>query len=896
MGNEPVLSPRSTRAQWSSPHTSGIASVDVAVQEDFAAAVAPPFPEVVRPVPARVKWRELGELAPVLLQLSLAALVIRRFELENRSFFQVFLLAAIAFPINALLTLRYRLPFFAALSLGTIGLVFGAHNGAMLVAVGVVLIGVCHLPIRLNWRVAILVGLGAALALSRDGRISSVLAPEVWPILGSMFMFRLALYLHGLRHDPAPPSVARTLAYFFMVPNVCYPLYPVVDYTTFGRTHFDREASEIYERGMKWIARGLFQLILYRFVYLHVTLDVTQIKSLGDVVQAVLGTFFLYLRVSGQFHLIVGMLHLFGFNLPETHRLYFLASSISDFWRRINIYWKDFMMKLVFYPSFFRIRKRSSDRTALVVATMLVFLATWLLHSYQWFWLRSEFPITPQDIIFWGLLGGLVVVNTLWESTRGRKRSLGAARKGWRAPLALRTTGTFILLCVLWSLWSADSLVDWVWMWTRATHIERGDVLVLLALLVVALAITGVVWDARIAVRTEPAPFYKRPAVQTTGLLVSLLLFTVPSLQQQAGPRLAGVVRSLQSAALNKGDRALQQKGYYEKLDNNGRLSMQLWNVEVSRPPGMRPLSETRSYRLRQDDFLGYDLAPLTQAVVIGKTMTVNRWGMRDKDYALEKPVDTRRIAMTGPSFTMGTGVSDDSTYDALLERELNESSSTSPHFEVLNFGVAAYSLLQQVRTLDEKGYRFQPDIVVLADGRNPEGPIVQNLSRALSNRTTGVYPGLDSIIARAGVRDVGKPGIPVPTEQLRRVARAMGIKVRMPWREVDLRLYTVAGDIIDWSFRHVAQEARAHGAIPVFVDGAMPSDTSVADTPMTRSARAAGVVVIKLSSIWQGQPLPELEIGSWDLHPNGRGMHLIARGLYREFDRKPELNQALGH
>jgi D-alanyl-lipoteichoic acid acyltransferase DltB (MBOAT superfamily) len=887
---------RRSYAQQSTLGASGIVSANPVLQEEYVDAVAPTYSGAERPARTAVQWRELEKIAPVLLQLALAALVIRQFHLENRSLFQVFLLAAVAFPIHALLELRYRLPFFAALSLGTIGLVFGAYNGATLVAVGVMLIAVCHLPLRLGWRVVILLSMGAVLALSRYGTIPSFLAPEVWPILGSMFMFRLALYLHDLKHDPTPPSVARSLAYFFMLPNVCYPLYPVVDYTAFGRTHYDRKASEIYERGMKWIARGLLQLILYRFVYLHVALDVTEIRNLGDVVQALLGTFFLYLRVSGQFHLVVGMLHLFGFALPETHRLYFLASSVSDFWRRINIYWKDFMMKLVFYPSFFRIRKRKHERVALVLSTMLVFTATWLLHSYQWFWLRSQFPITPQDILFWGLLGGLVVVNTLWERKRGRNRTLRATKQRWRASLAVRTTGTFILLCVLWSLWSADSLVDWLWMWTRSTHVGRGDILLLLSLLVVGLAIAGVGWDGRIATRTESVPFYKRPAVQTAALLVSLLLLTAPTLHERVSPPLASVLRSLQSAALNKGDAALQQKGYYEKLDNTGRLSVQLWDAEARRPPGMLPLSETRSYRPRQDDFLGYDLAPLTRAIVIGKAMTVNRWGMRDRDRALEKPIGTRRIAMTGPSFTMGTGISDDSTYGAFLERDLNRSSSARHNFEVLNFGVAAYSILQQVRTLDEKVYRFQPDVVVLADSHNPEGPIVQGLSLAILNHTTGVYPGLDSIIAKAGVRDVGRAGIPVPTERLRQVARAMGMKVRMPWREVELRLYTVTDDVIDWAFRHAAQEARAHGAIPVFVDGAMPSDTSAAATPMIRSARAAGVIVIELSDIWRGQPLPELEIGPWDPHPNERGMQLIARGLSREFDRQPQLNLALHH
>ena len=36
-----------------------------------------------------------------------------------------------------------------------------------------------------------------------------------------------------------------------------------------------------------------------------------------------------------QFHLVIRMLYLFGFRLHETHHRYLLASSFTDFWRRI---------------------------------------------------------------------------------------------------------------------------------------------------------------------------------------------------------------------------------------------------------------------------------------------------------------------------------------------------------------------------------------------------------------------------------------------------------------------------------------------------------------------------------------------------------------------------------
>ena len=828
-----------------------------------------------------VSGAQIRTVLVVLGQLALSALIIRQFQLESRTFYNVFLLATGAFAVHALLPLKHRLAFFAFVSLAGIALVFGPRNGAMLVAVGLILIATCHLPVRFAIRVGLLLGMTAVLALSRAGKLPPVVAADVWPILGSMFMFRLALYLHALKHDPTPPTVARTLAYFFMLPNVCYPLFPVVDYATFTRTYYDADAAEIYQRGTKWITRGLIHLLIYRFVYLHLSLDVTQIKGLGDVVQAVLATFFLYLRVSGQFHLIAGLLHLFGFNLPETHRLYYLASSITDYWRRINIYWKDFMMKLAFYPSFFRLRRIGGDRTALIWSTIFVFVATWLLHSYQWFWLQAVFPITAPDMLFWALLGGLVVVNSLREAKRGRKRTLKADKTVWSPSLAVRVAGTFTLLCVLWSLWSTESLVDWLWMWRQATHVQLRDIILIAMLLAVGLAIGGVVWDAPVSKKTGPVRWYLRPDVRTVGVLAALLVVRIPSVQESSGVRIAGVLQSLQSVALNSRDRALQQKGYYEKLDNRGGLSMQLWGTVEQAPPGLLSLSDTKMYR-RLDDFLGYDLKPLSSAIIQGKPETTNRWGMRDRDYTMEKPAGTLRIALSGPSFTMGTGVEDGETYDAYLESALNRDAAAKTHYEVLNFGVAAYSLLHQMRMLDDRVYQFHPDVVVLADGRLPNGPIVAHLTRALDAHTTGAYPALDSILRSAGIDDFPGRGLPVPIAPLRRAAQAMGIHARMPEREAALRANAVVDDVIAWSFKHMAQQARVHGAVPVFMDGAFPTD-SAADTPMMRSARDAGFVVISLADIWNGPARKSFMVAPWDPHPNARGMQKIADGLYRQ-------------
>jgi D-alanyl-lipoteichoic acid acyltransferase DltB (MBOAT superfamily) len=166
-----------------------------------------------------------------------------------------------------------------------------------------------------------------------------------------------------------------------------------------------------------------------------------------------------------------GMLHLFGFQLPPTHHHYLLATGFTDYWRRINIYWKDFMVRLVFNPVVFRL-KRWPQPAALAVATVVVFVATWALHAYQSFWLRGSWGISGPDALFWGILGALVLVNVQLDARRPR----GRAGKGPATALGTLVRGakvaaTFTTIALLWSLWSSPSLESWVDLMRRGTGI-----------------------------------------------------------------------------------------------------------------------------------------------------------------------------------------------------------------------------------------------------------------------------------------------------------------------------------------------------------------------------------------------------------------------------------------
>jgi hypothetical protein len=405
--------------------------------------------------------RDLRHFLPVLAHLGLMLGVFRAFRVEGRAFQSVALLALAALPVHYALPYRWKKPLFVAVSAVAIGWVFGAVTAAIVLALSAVLIGVCYLPVAWPVRAGLVAALGLAAALLRL-RPGETLG-NVWPVLATLFMFRMILYLYELKHARRPEPLVDTLGYFFLLPNVCFLHFPVVDYRTYQRGYFAGDVHATQRAGLRLMFRGTTHLLLYRLVYHELLAPPEEVRGPAALLLYLVCNYLLYLRVSGQFHTACGMLHLFGFGLPETHRHYLLATGFTDYWRRINIYWKDFMVRVVFNPVVFALKRRPRP-AALAAGTAAVFVATWLLHAYQSFWLRGVWGFSAPDALFWGVLGVLVMVNVQRDARRPAANRLATGRPSPRA-LALRaakTAGTFATVALLWSLWSSPSVAAWL--------------------------------------------------------------------------------------------------------------------------------------------------------------------------------------------------------------------------------------------------------------------------------------------------------------------------------------------------------------------------------------------------------------------------------------------------
>ena len=199
-------------------------------------------------------------------------------------------------------------------------------------------------------------------------------------------------------------------------------------------------------------------------------------------------------------------------------------------------------------------------------------------------------------------------------------------------------------------------------MWMVAGNVAPGDLWLLAGLVLGGLLVAGRAWSVRETDDNTTRPFYRQPALHSTALLLGMLVVGNTTFYARHSPQLAATVASLQHSTLNARDAALQHKGYYENLDNESRMSAQLWNVQAKRPTHWVALGSTEAYRVR-NDFLRGDLRPDAHIVFEDQPLTTNHWGMRDRDRLLAKPAGTYRIALLGPSHVMGSGVADGETF-----------------------------------------------------------------------------------------------------------------------------------------------------------------------------------------------------------------------------------------
>lgn len=119
------------------------------------------------------------------------------------------------------------------------------------------------------------------------------------------------------------------------------------------------------------------------------------------------------------------------------------------------------------------------------------------------------------------------------------------------------------------------------------------------------------------------------------------------------------------------------------------------------------------------DQYTGYSLRPNVEGWYTREGQSyvrVNSDGLRDREHSKQKPPNTVRIAVLGDSFSEAMHVPQEDTFWWLMERRLKACPAfAGKNVEVINFGVSGYGTAQELITLRQKVWAYQPDIVLLA-------------------------------------------------------------------------------------------------------------------------------------------------------------------------------------
>lgn len=359
------------------------------------------------------------------------------------------------------------------------------------------------------------------------------------------------------------------------------------------------------------------------------------------------------------------------------------------------------------------------------------------------------------------------------------------------------------------------------------------------------------------------------------GLGPSLLLMVI-LLAIGAGTPRGRFVRAMHNPDPNRADLEAGAGGYYVGLiDGHTGPQTAIDNAVFGKPTHWVKFLDSGVARPLEQEFLQFELIPSLAVSFRDEAFSTNSYGLRDREYALEKPKDTVRIALLGSSIDMGWGVPDGFTYENRLEQWLNikaRERGDSRKYEILNFAVAAYGPPQRLDVFLNRARAFQPDMVLysatMLDPRLSELHVRGLLHHGVDPK----YPYLKAVLESTGLQD----GRGLAKDALKS------------------RLHGHEWEMVEGAFTELTEACR-EAQIPLVM--AVIPRVGAADAPQIRAegverykslARHLGVPALDLSDTFDGRDRASLEIAPWDDHPNARGHELLFFALAKRWKDDP--------
>ena len=249
----------------------------------------------------------------------------------------------------------------------------------------------------------------------------------------------------------------------------------------------------------------------------------------------------------------------------------------------------------------------------------------------------------------------------------------------------------------------------------------------------------------------------------------------------------------------------------------------------------------------------------------MGVDFRTNSKGLRDREFSYDRAAEKRRILMLGDSLTVGWGVALQDTFSKRIEQLY---AAIGIDAEVINTGVGNYNTIQEVEYFLTRGYKYQPDVVVLNFFVNDAEPLTPERSPSALMRSC--Y----ACVFVAGRSDA-------------LMRRFFG---KMNWYEYYLALYD-EGRSKGWldakdAIRRLADYCKTNRS--ALLIASLPELHEVENYRLQRitdlvrqTTDQYGVAFIDLLPYLKDHSSSTLWVATPDPHPNALAHQLIAQGLF---------------
>lgn len=747
------------------------------------------------------------------------------------------------FLIHNFIPQRFRSFVFPALSLLIGFYVFDVVNALLFFSL-LLIFALCMIS-KLKWSmklsVALLYGI-ALLILLRFGLRFGAFA-YLAPFLAAILMFRTIIVLYDLLHNHNTiPDKASAFSYFFGFPQLFFPVMPIVDYKLYLNGSRSDENDANHQKALTQFATGLFLFVCYKVINLHLDASVYGIGNLTQLGLYIISKNIVLFKVCGIFIFALGFFSMFGIALPSSFGVFPLAASFRDYWKDVNRFWRDFILRIIYYPLYFRLRKtKIAAKEILLIA--LTFSSSCFFHFYQLYWTTGYFRFKMTDVIYWLSLGFLVFYSN--RRYQENMKTPPPETNGVLSFLRLSLSVLFVQLVMsfLFFIWTSESLAEAVFLLRMGSFFSGSFILLLLfywLLILLGLLVMDFITgkSKRYEVIRDVFSFVVPVAI--------LVLF---QLYRSGKADWSEAVYT--EDYLTVAQRESNEESYYSKLMSasaNSRMGKE----------GSNRMSPLAQIGVASPTVLRQELKPLVTIEFNQTTISTNSFGLRDKEYSLARPAGVTRVVVLGGSYEMGTGVNGNEVFEAVAEDWLNKYSGH--RYELMNFGAPMYTCLQDEYIFQNKAMRFNPNVVLLFSHTGEEQRLLNSVTRLIREGFVFNDAFLNFIIEKARV------------------------KASMPAIKIKYRLRPYMNVLFFELYKRIATTCQRNNIRPVWIflptiNERIESGEKISN--LRDLAARVGFETHSLQHVYQGYGRRSLMVSGIDPHPNHLGHTLIAGAVY---------------